>query len=166
MKVYIMKLDLDFNEFFKETLSEQKLLPSQASERSEIDAVIEEHRQLVGAEKVHLSLGPDANAENIRSSLEEIRNKTKQYHEFSELEQEKAKVARLRARLSRICKLGQTDYRKFSEQHEDVTKLKREIFNLTDLIADIDLEKDTEWMKLNRENWKKAYFEEYKIFEE
>lgn len=161
-----MKLDVDFNEFFNEMLGEQKLLPSQASERSDIDAVIEEHRKLVGAEKVHLSLGPNANAENIRSSLEEIRNKSKQYNDFSELEQEKAKVARLRARLSRICNLGQTDFREYDKQHEDVTKLKREIFNLTDLVPDVDLDKDTEWMQLNRESSRQAYLDKYKIFEE
>ena len=161
-----MKTDDDFNEFFNEMLEEQKLLPSQASERSDIDAVIEEHRKLVGAEKVHLSLGPNANAENIKSALEEIRIKSNAYNSFSDLEKEQAKVARLRSRLSRICKLGQTDFKKYDEQHEDVTKLKREIFNLTDLVPDIDLEKDTEWMKLNRENPRKAYFDKHKIFEE
>ena len=161
-----MKLDLDFNEFFNEMLGEQKLLPSQVSERSEIDTVIEEHRVLIGAEKAHLSLGPGANPSNVKTALEEIRIKTKEYNYFSELEQEKAKVARLLAIIKSISKLGQTDFLEYDNQHKDVTKLKREIFNLTDLIADIDLEKDTEWMKLNRENWKKAYFEEYKIFEE
>lgn len=161
-----MKLDIDFNEFFDEMLGEQKLLPSQASERSEIDAVIEEHRVLVGAEKVHLSLGPGANPGNIKTALEEIRIKTNEYNSFSDLEKEQAKVARLRARISRICKLGKTDFEKYNEQHEDVTKLKREIFSLTDLVADVDLDKDTEWMKLNRESWKKAYLAEYKLFEE
>ena len=151
---------------FNEILAEQKLLPSQSSERSEIDAVIEEHRKLVGAEKVHLSLGPNANAENIKSTLEEIRIKSNKYNSFSDLEKEQAKVARLRSRLSRICKLGQTDFKEYDKQHEDVTKLKREIFNLTDLVPDVDLDKDTEWMQLNRENSRRTYLDRYKIFEE
>ena len=147
-----MKLDVDFNEFFNEMLGEQKLLPNQASERSEIDAVIEEHKKLVGAEKVYLSLGPNANAENVKTALEEIRIKTKEYNYFSELEQEKAKVARLLAIIKSISKLGQTDFLEYDNQHKDVTKLKREIFNLTDLFADVDLDEDTKWMKLNRKS--------------
>ena len=133
-----------------------------ADERAKIDEVIEAHRVKIGADKVHISLAPGATAEHVQKFFDDMTVLKDRYNSFSPLEQEKAKVARLRALLSRICKLGKR--RLDDNLSQDTIDLKHQIFSLTDMIADVDMDKEIEWMELNRKSSKEAYLRRYEIF--
>lgn len=136
------------NEFFRQTLEEQQLLPHQVETRAEIDAAIEEHRLLAGAKKVHITLALGATGDSVREYFRRTREISDEYASFSELEHEKAKVARLSARLTKLTHITANT----------VAQLEKKIF---------DLDSDIQWMKLNREkNGRFGMYEEYKLFEE
>jgi hypothetical protein len=112
--------------------------------------VIREQKEKLGAEKLHVTLGKNATPEGLRAEFEKINSKMALFNSFSELEQEKAKNARLRKLINQICKLSKGPL----DEEENVRKFKNEIFKLTDLVPDVSLEEDIEWMEQNRMQFK------------
>lgn len=113
------------------------------------DDVIEAHRLKIGGSKVRVSIGPDATPDGLAAELEKIRLKSAAYASFTELEREQAKVIRLRRTLSRVCRLTTMPLEGISL--EETRGRMSEIFALTDIVADVDLEEDIEWMTAQRE---------------
>ena len=112
--------------------------------------VIEEHRLLVGAENVHLSLGPKATSEIVREELRKLREKETVFCSFSELEQKKAEIARLRNTIDKIWELHSQG---------------KDFFHLVDIVPDVDLDADTKWMQVNKEKGIVSHKEAKEIFD-
>lgn len=128
------------------------------------EEVITEHQKIVGAGRISFTLGPESTPEGVREELNKLRIIQNAYDEFSDLEKEKAKVARLKRQLSKICKLSKTSIHDFASQTKEVSKLKSEIFNLSDYFIDVDLDADMKWMELKRKNGKVTPKETKEIF--
>ena len=113
------------------------------------DEVIEAHRQAIGASQVRVSLGPEATPDGLAASLEALRLTGAIYASFSELEREQAKVHRLRGVLRKVCGLTTTRFEglPLDEVHSRMSA----IFALTDLVPDVDLEGDIDWMRAERD---------------
>jgi len=113
------------------------------------DEVIEAHRQEIGASQVRVSLGPEATPEGLATALEGLRRTGAVYASFTEVERERAKVHRLRGVLRKVCGLTTSPI----EGHtpEEGRRRMSEIFSLTDLVPDVDLEGDIAWMRDERE---------------
>lgn len=109
------------------------------------DDVIEAHRQDVGAEKVHVTLGSKATPEGLSEELRKIRERTRLHASFTEVEIEKAKVARLRKDFRKISKLCQRRIDQELSQGEIDRRLS-DIFAISDMFIDVSLEEDTVWM--------------------
>ena len=114
------------------------------------DDVKKEHMELTGASDVRFTLGPGATPEGVRDALAKIRSKSEKYESFSELERAQANIARLKSELRAImkkyrCKLDDMTQR-------DANKLLGDIFCIAEMacILDSDLDRDVEWMELNR----------------
>lgn len=119
-------------------------------ERVKIDEVAEEWRQRTGSESVHLSLGPNATAENIREILEKIGAENSEFDQFTELEQAKALIHRLKKNHSTIYKIHQ---RKLDEvMSERERKISNEVFRICDMIPDRTPE-DLVWLKEQKTKW-------------
>lgn len=99
------------------------------------DEVIEEHRVKIGANRVHVSLGPDATPETLREELERQRKVGEEWNSFPIELRLRAEIEQLHERLRRICRLSQSDFREYETQHPDVSALKKAIFRETDIIA-------------------------------
>lgn len=97
-----------------------------------IEDVIEAHRQLVGAQKVHVSLGPNATPENVASELAALHAKITLFSSFrrEELEAQIARLHRVLRDIALHVRRGET----------------KEIIDTTDFVADFDVEKDMRWM--------------------
>ena len=113
------------------------------------DEVIEAHRRAIGATQVRVSLGPEATPDGLASALEGLRRTGALYASFTELEREQAKVHRLRGVLSQISRLTTTPFEGLAP--EEVQRRMSEIFALTDMVPDVDLEGDIAWMQAERE---------------
>jgi hypothetical protein len=113
------------------------------------DEVIEAHREEIGATRVRVMLGPEATPDGLASALAELRRTGAVYTSFSELERERAKVHRLHGVLGRVSGLTTTPFDGLSS--EEVQSRMSEIFSLTDLVPDVDLEGDIDWMRAERE---------------
>lgn len=103
-----------------------------------MDEVLEKHRNETGALALHVTLGPEATPEGIDAVLTKLRGEMDAYGAFRPEEREEAKVVRLRALLRQIhdlARAGRTD----------------EIAELTDMVADVELDRDTAWMIAQRE---------------
>ena len=107
--------------------------------------VIEAHKNEVGAEKVHVTLGEGATPEGLAEELRKIREKGRLHASFTDLEIEQAKVARHKDTFSKITKLCQRNLTDVLSQREVDHRL-GSIFDLSDMIADVSLEQDTIWM--------------------
>jgi hypothetical protein len=118
-------------------------------EERSFEDVIEAHRLKISASKVRVSIGSDATPDGLAAELEKLRLKIAAYASFTELEREQAKVHRLRAVLSRISALTTTPFDGVSM--EETQKRMSEIFGLSDMPPDIDLEEDIAWMTAQRE---------------
>lgn len=103
-----------------------------------IDDVIEEHRVRIGADKVHVTLGSNPTPEGVEQELIKLEEKSKIYASFTREEQLNAQIFRLRAVLRNVAK----------KCHR---QLYEEIFSLVDLVPDVALEQDIEWMTNNRD---------------
>lgn len=113
------------------------------------DEVIEAHRQAIGAAQVRVSLGPEATPDGLAAALEGLRRTGAVYASFTELEREQAKVHRLRDVLRRVSGLTTTPFEGLPP--EEVQRRMSAIFDLTDLVPDVDLEGDIAWMRAERE---------------
>jgi hypothetical protein len=113
------------------------------------DEVIEAHRQAIGASQVRVTLGPEATPDGLAAALEGLRRTGAVYVSFTELERERAKVHRLRGVLRNVC--GLTTSPIGGHTPEEVQRRMSEIFALTDLVPDVDLEGDIAWMRAERE---------------
>jgi hypothetical protein len=113
------------------------------------DEVIEAHRQAIGASQLRVTIGPDATPDGLSAALEGLRRTGAVYASFTELEREQAKVHRLRGILRKVCGLTTSPI----EGHTPAEGRRRmsEIFSLTDLVPDVDLEGDIAWMRAERE---------------
>jgi hypothetical protein len=109
------------------------------------DDVIETHRQNVGAEKVHVTLGDKATPEGLAEELRKIREKGRLHAAFTEVEIEKSKVARLRKDFGKITKLCQHRIDQDMSQAE-INRRLSDIFSISDMFVDVSLEEDTIWM--------------------
>jgi hypothetical protein len=113
------------------------------------DEVIEAHRQAIGADQVRVSLGPHATPDGLAAALEGLRRTSAVYASFTELEREQAKVHRLRGVLRQVSGLTTTPFDGLAP--EEVQRRMSEIFALTDLVPDVDLEGDIAWMRAERD---------------
>ena len=113
------------------------------------DEVIEAHRQAIGSAQVRVSLGPEATPDGLAAALEGLRQTGAVYASFTELEREQAKVHRLRGVLRQVSRLTTTPFDGISP--EEVQRRMSEIFALTDLVPDVDLEGDIAWMRAERD---------------
>lgn len=113
------------------------------------DEIIEAHRQAIGAAQVRVSLGPEATPDGLAAALEGLRRTGVVYASFTELEREQAKVHRLRDVLRQVSRLTTTPFDGISP--EEVQRRMSEIFPLTDLVPDVDLEGDIAWMRAERD---------------
>lgn len=113
------------------------------------DEVVEAHRRAIGASQVRVSLGPEATPDGVAAALEGLRRTGAVYAGFSELERERAKVHRLRGVLRKVCGLTTSPIEGLTPE-EDRRRMS-EIFSLTDLVPDVDLEGDIAWMRAERE---------------
>lgn len=94
-----------------------------------ISDVIEAHRLAIGADRVHVSLGPKATPELVAKELAKLQAKSAIFAAFRLEEQLEAQIARLRGVISDVARhvrLGETD----------------QILSKTDWIVDVDLEGD------------------------
>lgn len=112
-----------------------------------IDDVIEEHRVRIGADKVHVTLGSNPTPEGVEQELIKLEEKSKIYASFTREEQLNAQIFRLRAVLRNVAKKC---HRQLHEETVPVSRL-LEIFSLVDLVPDVALEQDIEWMTNNRD---------------
>lgn len=113
------------------------------------DEVIEAHRQAIGASQVRVTFGPAATPDGLAASLEWLRLTGATYAGYSEVEQERAKVHRLRAVLGEVSRLTTAPFDGLPP--EEVQRRMSAIFGLTDLVPDVDLEEDIAWMQAERE---------------
>lgn len=110
--------------------------------------VINEQKELRGLKDLHVSLGFEATPEGLRDEFRKLNAKVDEYTSFSEFEREQAKNVRLHALINKLAKLSF----KVEPTEESLSKFRDEVFTLTDLIPDVDLEEDTEWMRNNRKS--------------
>lgn len=87
----------------------------------------------------------DATPEGLDAAIEEINRRSEAWAVYSELEREQAKVHRLR----KVC--GKTPQPLEGLSQEEYSARLSEIFGLTDLVPDVDIEGDTAWMREQRE---------------
>lgn len=111
--------------------------------------VIEDHRLAIGASQVRVSLGPEATPDGLAAALEGLRRTGSVYASFTEVERERAKVHRLRGVLGEVSRLTTTPFDGVTP--EEVQRRMSAIFDLTDLVPDVDLEGDIAWMRAERE---------------
>ena len=111
--------------------------------------VIEGHRLAIGASQVRVSLGPEATPDGLAASLEALRLTGAIYASFTELEREQAKVHRLRGVLGEVSRLTTTPFDGLPP--EEVQRRMSAIFDLTDLVPDVDLDGDIAWMRAERD---------------
>jgi len=107
---------------------------------------INEQKELRGLKDFHVSLGGGATPEGLREEFRRLNAKVDEYTSFSEFEREQAKNARLHVIINKLVKLSF----KVEPNKESLSKFRDEVFAFTDLIPDVDLEEDIEWMKSNR----------------
>lgn len=112
------------------------------------DDVIEHHRAAVGADSFRVTLAPGATPDGLEKELVQLREKNRYYNSFSELERERAKVARLRAKLRQVAKHCA---RPLDANKADLEACLNKVFNEADLIWHVDLEGDVVWMEEQRE---------------
>lgn len=113
------------------------------------DDVVEAHREKSGATHLSVTLGPKATPEGLDAVLEDITRQTAAWAAYSELEREQAKVHRLRQTLRKVC--GKTKQPLEGLSIEEYRERLSQIFDLTDLVADVDIRRDTDWMRERRE---------------
>ena len=106
------------------------------------EEVVEEHCRIVGANKVHLSLGPGATPENIREILRKERETMENYYSFSESERQAAVKARLKRYLSNCFKA----VRKLDISDPNQLAVRNEVMKWSDIIPDIATKEDIPWM--------------------
>jgi hypothetical protein len=112
-----------------------------------IDDVIEEHRVLVGAEEVRVTLCPGATAENLATELAFAREASRVYNSFTDLEKAEATIARFRAKFGRIRNLTSRGQKSSTDTYE---KKLHEIFLEADWLVHVDQANDTAWMVAQR----------------
>ena len=99
--------------------------------------VIEAHRQAVGAESVHVDLVEGATPEGLAKELAQVRALAQDHQAFRPEERAEAQIARLRALLREVDRLART-----GETRAIISKL--------DMIPEVKLPCDTEWMAKRR----------------
>lgn len=105
------------------------------------ESIIEAHRVAVGAEKVHVTLGPDATPEGVEAGFAKLRQEAAAFEGFPVEERQLAFIARLRGTLRKIDGLA----------HE---KDFEGIVRLTDMIVDVDMVEDLRYLAAEREKRK------------
>lgn len=99
--------------------------------------VIEAHRLSVGAESVHVDLAVGATPEGLANELAQVRALSQDHQAFRPEERAEAQIARLRALLREVDRLVRT-----GETRAIISKL--------DMIPEVKLPCDTEWMAKRR----------------
>jgi hypothetical protein len=125
--------------------------------KSEIDAVIEAHRLKVGAEKITISIGPNATAQSVQEFFDASTKQNSEFAEFTELELAHAQIRRLRDSLSSVFKLHQVDAGSSNQLSEREVKVRSKVFELCDLIVDRSPD-DLVWLKEQRSKKKKISY--------
>lgn len=111
------------------------------------DTVIEEHRLKVGADRVHVTLGPDATPEGLAAEMERVRLDGELIGAFSEVEMERARTARLKRDITALARKA-TEALQGSE--EDRVRALRDVSMADDMFTDTDMVEDLVWMVLDR----------------
>ncbi len=101
---------------------------------------------------VRLSLGPSATPENVREELARLNAKSDEYHSFPAIDREKAKVHRHRKELETIWRLADT---KLRQETPDVDGFLRELFPYVDIMPDVVMEDDLEYLRNRSRPFKK-----------
>ena len=108
--------------------------------------VINEQKELRSLKDLHVSLGSGATPDLLRKEFISLNAKVDKYNSFSDIEREQAKNARLNKLINNLTQLSfMVEYSEAS-----ILEFKNKVFNLTDLIPDVDLEVDIDWMENNR----------------
>jgi hypothetical protein len=123
-------------------------------DKKTLEDVIEAHRAKSGAESLRLTLGPGATPESVDKALIEFDRAMCIYNSFTELERMEAKAHRLRDLLRQVCAKTKRPITGWSQ--DEYEQRLRDIFALTDLVADIDLDLDIAWMQEQRRKYGKA----------
>lgn len=104
-----------------------------------LEGVIEQHRQNIGAERLHVCLGPKATPETLKVELERVQGKLAAFDAFPETTQLRAELAQAKDRLRQIGKLGQATVAEIHDEHPATRELRLKVFRLADFFA-LDLE--------------------------
>lgn len=128
----------------------------------EIADVVEQHRAKYGYEKMGITTGPGVTPESVRDALEETERQVRNFNEsLSEVEILKGRLAYAHDKLRKVGRLSQTNARDIMAQHPDVTRIKKEIFRVTDMVDVIDMRWILEYTRLRKEG--KRDYEAFKI---
>lgn len=117
-----------------------KVFESIGTMTPDIAAVIEDHRKEIGAQKMHVTLGPDATPEGVKEQLESIERQMAAYRALPETIRLRAEIIELKEIIRKVGKLAQTDMKKWlvdreTGANEELYALKSELFGLTDIMS-------------------------------
>jgi len=101
----------------------------------EIDAVVEEHRQKIGATKMHVTAAPGATPEDVRRELRLVDEALAEYYALPLVTRMKAHIQQLEDKLHQASKLGQCRIDEMLDETPRERKLRKALFNLGDIIG-------------------------------
>ena len=104
---------------------------------SELDAdqVVEEYRQLIGADRVHVDYMPGVDPQALKKELAKVNDQFVEYDSYPETLRLKAEISQLEGRLTRLSKLAQVDFRTVFDEPKELRDLRHKIFTETDIIS-------------------------------
>lgn len=111
------------------------------------DEVIEQYRQDMGADKVHISLGDNATPESLQEALNHIKEKNKEYYNIPLEIRLESEIMMLREKLNKLSKLGKSTFSEFLSESPKITEIKRSIQVETDIIPDVHQEEAIQYWK-------------------
>lgn len=130
---------------YDETLSAFEVLRDEffpgVENPEKIYAAVEEYRKEIGADKLHVSLGPKATPETVIAELKKIHSTMSEYHAIPESFTDHYKIKCLKERLSKIGKLSRAGYGDAIFNEPDPKEMKealRTIWGLCDMIPEVD----------------------------
>ena len=112
-----------------------------------VSDVIEDHRVMVGAARLHVSLGPNATPDALENALERIRLDTAIFEGFSPEELEKAKTERFKRDIMGLAKIAA---KARSGSAQDMRAALDKIALADDMFVDTDMVSDMVWIVLSR----------------
>ena len=99
------------------------------------DQVVEEYRQLIGADRVHVDYVPGVDPQALKRELSKVNDQFVEYDSYPETLRLKAEIDQLKGRLTRLSKLAQVDFRTAFDEPKEIRDLRHQIFTETDIIS-------------------------------